>query len=225
MALLERVTTLLRANLNDLLSKAEDPEKLVQQLILDMENQMLQIKTQMAIAIADEHLLAKKKLEQEQGYSQWVRKAELALAKEQEDLARAALERALSYRRAAEGMAEQQTDQASEAEGLRSAYKRLQQKLGETRSQADLLRVRARRSRIAERANTAQGLLHSDKAESTLKRLAIQVDEAESRNYADRVLLAVSSSETAEERVDSLERNDQVEELLQELKERQPRLR
>jgi phage shock protein A len=60
MALLERVGTLLRANINDLIEKAEDPEKLAKQLVLDMENQLLQVKTQVAIAIADQHLLEKK---------------------------------------------------------------------------------------------------------------------------------------------------------------------
>ena len=63
MALLERVATLVRANLNDLVDKAEDPEKMLKQVTLDMENQLLQVKTQVAIAIADEHLLAKKQKE------------------------------------------------------------------------------------------------------------------------------------------------------------------
>jgi len=65
MALLERVGTLLRANVNDLIARAEDPEKLARQLVLDMENQLLQVKTQVAIAIADQHLLQKKKKEHE----------------------------------------------------------------------------------------------------------------------------------------------------------------
>src|SRR5258707_154253 len=56
MALLERVATLIRANLNDLIEKAEDPEKLIKQVILDMQNQLLQVKTQVAIATADQHL-------------------------------------------------------------------------------------------------------------------------------------------------------------------------
>ncbi|HEX9198295.1 MAG TPA: PspA/IM30 family protein, partial [Acidobacteriaceae bacterium] len=111
MALLERVSTLLRANINDLLSKAEDPEKLARQLVLDMENQLMQVKTQVAIAIADQHLLLKKKTDQETARAQWLRKAELAVAKQQDDLARAALERALSHQRMAEGLAQQHTDQ------------------------------------------------------------------------------------------------------------------
>ena len=64
MALLERVATLVRANLNDLIDKAEDPEKLIKQVILDMQNQLLQVKTQVAISIADQHLLIKKKKEE-----------------------------------------------------------------------------------------------------------------------------------------------------------------
>ncbi len=63
MALLERVSTLVRANLNDLIDKAEDPEKMIKQVILDMQNQLLQVKTQVAIAIADQHLLENKQKE------------------------------------------------------------------------------------------------------------------------------------------------------------------
>jgi len=63
MALLERVSALIRANLNDLIDRAEDPQKMLKQVILDMQNQMLQVKTQVAIAIADEHLLRKKQKE------------------------------------------------------------------------------------------------------------------------------------------------------------------
>src|ERR1700730_6966753 len=71
MALLERVGTLLRANLNDLVDKAEDPEKMLKQLVLDMQNQLLQVKTQAAIAIADQHLLEKKKGEHDQAAEAW----------------------------------------------------------------------------------------------------------------------------------------------------------
>ena len=78
MALLERVTTLLRANMNDLIAKSEDPEKLARQLLLDMENQLIQVKTQVAIAIADQHLLTKKKAEQQEANALWLRKAEAA---------------------------------------------------------------------------------------------------------------------------------------------------
>src|SRR4029079_13253688 len=94
MGLMERVSALVRANLNDLIDKAEDPEKMLKQVILDMENQLLQVKTQVAISIADEHLLARRRTENEASIAEWMRKAELAVDKKDDELARAALERA-----------------------------------------------------------------------------------------------------------------------------------
>src|SRR5580704_5835086 len=91
MALLERVGTLLRANLNDLIDRAEDPEKMVRQVILDMENQLMQVKTQVAITIADLHLLERKAGENLQKRDDWMRKAQLAVTKQQDDLARVAI--------------------------------------------------------------------------------------------------------------------------------------
>src|SRR6266478_4585653 len=102
MALLERVATLIRANLNDLVDQAEDPEKMIKQLILDMQNQLLQVKTQVAITIADQHLLMKKLEENRQSSEEWVRKAELAVTKGHDDLARAALERSMTANQVAE---------------------------------------------------------------------------------------------------------------------------
>src|SRR5512135_2369600 len=97
MALLERVSTLIRANLNDLIDKAEDPEKMIKQVILDMENQLMQVKTQVAIAIADQHVLEGKQKDNASKHDEWTRKAELAMDKSKDDLARTALERAVSY--------------------------------------------------------------------------------------------------------------------------------
>src|ERR1041385_5035967 len=100
MALLDRVATLVKANINDLVDKAENPEKLLKQLLLDMQNQFVQVKTQLAIAIADQHLLEKRQKENIELQQEWIRKAELAVSKQQEDLARVALERSLVYENA-----------------------------------------------------------------------------------------------------------------------------
>ncbi len=224
MALLERVSTLLRANLNDLLTKAEDPAKLARQLVLDMENQLLQVKTQVAIAIADQHLLLKKKEEQDELRLQWLRKAELAVGRQQDDLARAALERALTHQRMAEGFDQQHTDQTAEADTLRNAYTRLGQKLTETQSRVELLAAQHRRNRAAQKAQTAHALLGTDAAQAKLNRLSATVGESTARNQAARTMLAVASADSLDERFDALEQSDQIEALLLELKERQPRL-
>src|SRR5262245_49447431 len=131
MALLERVATLIRANLNDLIDRAEDPEKMLKQVILDMQNQLIQVKTQVAIAIADQHLLAKKLRDNEQVALEWMRKAELAVEKKQDDLARPALERVLSHKQMSVSFQQQLEDQEVQVENLKTALQKLEQKMVE----------------------------------------------------------------------------------------------
>ena len=156
MALLERVSTLVRANLNDLIDKAEHPEKMIKQVIIDMQNQLLQVKTQVAIAIADQHLLEKKQKENEDKVAEWMRKAELAVDKKQDDLARVALERVESYRDLSDGFGQQVTDQKAQVENLKTALRQLEQKLTEAQAKADLLIAQHRRARAVGKASDAK---------------------------------------------------------------------
>ncbi len=175
MPLLDRVTTLIRANLNDLVDKAEDPEKLLKQLLLDMQNQFMQVKTQVAIAIADQHLLEKKQAENLEAQRDWVRKAELAISKNEEDLARLALERSLTYENAAVNFAQQTEDQSHQVQILRDALHRLEQKMTETKAKTELLIAQHRRARLAARAGTAQ--LQEFAGEALLQRAQAKVSE------------------------------------------------
>ncbi len=218
MALLERVSTLLRANLNDLLDKAEDPEKLSKQIILDMENQLLQVKTQVALAIADQHRLMKQQTEHEDGQAQWRRKAELAVGKGQDDLARAALERSLSHGRLAQGFAQQYADQTAEAETLRTAYAKLQGKLAETRARVELLLAQHRRNRALAKANPTQPIAAAARTSAHLSRLASSVAAGDLAAQTNRTIQAIGAGETVEDRFQSLEKEDQIEALLLELK-------
>jgi phage shock protein A len=221
MALLERVRTLLRANINDLIEKAEDPEKLGKQLILDMENQLLQVKTQVAIAIADQHLLQKKLKEHEDAMNQWNRKAELAVQKRHDDLARAALERSLSHQQLAAGLSQQSADQTAEAETLRNAFDRLQQKLQETRSTCEMLIAQHRRARNVGKANAARTVAAIHQTSNVLSRLRSTIQEKEATNIASQLIL---ESESLDDRLNTLERDDRIDHLLEDLKSRQPRL-
>jgi len=214
MALLERVSTLIRANLNDLVDKAEDPEKMIKQVILDMQNQLLQVKTQVAIAIADQHLLEKKQKENQEKTVEWTRKAELAVAKKQDDLARAALERSLSCKQNAENFEQQVADQKIEVENLKSALRKLEQKLEEAQAKSDLLIAQARRSRVVGKARTAQSAAGDGKHVETFDRMKQKVVRGEAINQAHREL----TSESIEDRFATLEREDEVERLLAEIK-------
>jgi phage shock protein A len=217
MALLERVSTLLRANLNDLVEKAEDPEKMLKQIVLDMENQLLQVKTQVAIAIADEHLLGKKRLEHEQQAAEWRRKAELAVQKGHDDLARAALERALSHDQLVKGFASQAEDQKQEADNLRQALHKLDQKLNETRAHCEMLVAEHRRAKVVGRATQARQVVGNHQ-EHALGRMQSRVRIKAAENAAASEVLTPDS---LEDKFQALESEDQVELLLAEIKSRQ----
>jgi len=216
MSLLDRVSTLLRANLNDLVEKAEDPERMLKQIVLDMENQLMQVKTQVAIAIADQHLLEKKRTEHEQQAGDWRRKAELAVQKNQDDLARAALERALSHDQLVKGFTSQAEDQKHEADSLRQALHKLEQKLSETRAHSEMLVAEHRRAKVVGRATKARQLVGTDQ-EHAMGRMRSKVHVKAAENAAASEIL---SPETLEDKFKSLESEDKVELLLAEIKNR-----
>ena len=217
MALLDRVSTLLRANLNDLVEKAEDPERMLKQIVLDMENQLLQVKTQVAIAIADQHLLEKKRAEHAVQSADWKRKAELAVQKGQDDLARAALERALSQEQLVEGFSSQAEDQKHEADSLRQALHKLEQKLSETRAHCEMLVAEHRRAKVVGRATKARQVVGTDQ-EQALNRMKSKVRVQSAENAAATEVL---TPETLEDRFKALESEDKIELMLNEIKSRQ----
>jgi phage shock protein A len=214
MALLERVSTLVRANLNDLIDKAEHPEKMIKQVILDMHNQLLQVKTQVAIAIADQHLLEKKRKENEDKVAEWMRKAELAVDKKQDDLARAALERVESYRELTGGFAQQITDQKAQVENLKTALRQLEQKLTEAQAKADLLIAQHRRARAVGKASDAKMAGGNGTSAAAFDRMKRKVAHSEALSHAKSEIAA----DNMEERLAALEKEDRIEQLLVELK-------
>ena len=205
MSLLDRVSTLLRANLNDLVEKAEDPERMLKQIVLDMENQLLQVKTQVAIAIADQHLLEKKRDEHEQQAAEWRRKAELAVQKGHDDLARGALERVLSHEQLVAGFTAQAEDQKHEADSLRQALRKLEQKLNETRAHCEMLVAEHRRAKVVGRATKARQTVGNGQ-EATLNRMKSKVHVKAAENAAASELLA---PETLEDKFRALEERGQ----------------
>ena len=215
MGLLERVATLVRANLNDLIDQAEDPSKMIKQVILDMENQLLQVKTQVAIAIADQHLLEKKLIENNARHTDWVRRAELAVDKKDDQLARAALERSLSYQQMQANFEQQIADQKIEVENLKSALHKLEQKLGEARAKADLLISQHRRSRAMTRAAQAQAA-SGDGGNATFDRMKHKVMKQEAVSQAHAEIL----SSNIEQHFEKLEHEQELDRLLAELKSR-----
>jgi phage shock protein A len=217
MPLLERVSTLIRANLNDLVDRAENPEKVIKQVILDMQNQFMQVKTQVAIAIADLHLLEKKKKENFDKEADWMRKAELAVEKKDDALARAALERAMSFKQMAGNFDEQIADQKVQVDLLRDALNKLDQKIAEAESKAELLIAQHRRSKAVGRASDASAKAGDKSAVAAFDRMKTKVmrEEAISQAKAE-----VEGDDDVDRKFAAMEKADQVEKLLLEIKQR-----
>jgi phage shock protein A len=216
MALLERVRTLIRANLNDLIDKAEEPEKMIKQVILDMQNQLLQVKTQVAIAIADQHVLERKQKENSDKHAEWARKAELAVDKGQDDLARAALERAVNYQQLEESFAQQTADQKAQVEELKTALHKLDQKLTEAKSMSDVLVAQHRRSRALSKASDARLAMSDGSSAAAFDRMQRKVRHSEATSQAKSEMLA----DNTEEKLTALEKDDRIDKMLADLKAR-----
>ena len=216
MGLMERVSTLIRANLNDLIDRAEDPEKLLKQILLDMQNQLLQVKTQLAISVADQHLLEKKRKENHEKMTEWMRKAELAVDKKQDDLARAALERYQGCGRLDEGFNEQIEGHKAQVESLKKALYSLEQKIVEAKSHAEMLVTRHRRARAASKANSAGRAIHEGSASQAFDRMKGKIAREEAIGDAEGELL----HDDLELRLHHLGQEDELEKLLNEVKSR-----
>jgi len=205
---------LVRANLNDLIDKAEDPEKMIKQVIVDMQNQLLQVKTQVAIAIADQHVLDKKRQEHADKEAEWVRKAELAVDKKQDDLARAALDRSMTCKQMKESFEQQVKDQKTQVENLKSALHKLEQKLAEAQSKCDVLIAQHRRSRALSKANAAQIAVGDESNAATFDRMKNKVRHSEAVSQATAELVA----DDVDDRFAAMEKEEQIDKLLADLK-------
>ena len=218
MPLLERVTTLIRANLNDMVDRAENPEKMIKQVILDMQNQFMQVKTQVAIALADLHLLEKKKKENLDKEAEWMRKAEMAVSKKDDALARAALERSMSFKQMAANFDEQISDQRVQVDLLRDALNKLDQKINEAESKAELLIAQARRNKAVGRAADASAKAGERSKVATFERMKGKVLREEAINQAKAEI--EGGNDDVERKFAQMEKDEQIDKLLAEIKQR-----
>jgi len=216
MGLLDRVSTLMRANLNDLLDRAEDPEKVIQQLLRDMNNQLMQVKTQVAASIADEKRLHQRFQENQAKSDDWERKAEIALDRGEEDLAKEALSRRNSFGESAKGFEEQWKEQSAQVATLKTALHDLERKIGDAEARKDLLIARSRRAKAETNIRETMAGIGRNSATSEFARMEERVSEQEARAKAATEL----DSDTLESRFAALEQDNSLDTDLAALKAR-----
>ena len=214
MGILDRVSTVIRANINDMIDHAEDPEKVIKQLLADMQSQLIQVKTQVAASIADEKQLQQHYQENQQKADEWQHKAELAVEKGQDDLAREALQRRNTFQQTADGFKEQYGVQSTEVDQLKKALGQLEAKIQEAETKKDLLIARSRRAKAETQIRTTLGGMDTSSALSSFGRMEEKVNLQEARASA----LAELDTDTTDQKFALMESEDAVDKQLAELK-------
>jgi phage shock protein A len=215
MNLLERVLTLLRANLNSIVEQADDPEKALRQLQLDMHNQLVQVKTQVATAIAEGHKLRKRSQERKSEAEQWEQKAKQAIQRDNDDAARAALTRYNDIDSQVKRYQQLQKEQEQIVATLRNALRQLEGKIAEVETTIDLLMIRKRNALIQQRVydELNKTSLASDKERVRRAQDEIMQSEARARALADL------HKRDLDTQLEQLSAEQKVEQQLQELKD------
>ncbi len=214
MNLLERVITLLRANLNAVVEKADDPEKVLRQLHLDMRNQLVQVKTQVATAIAEAHKLQKRSQERKIEADKWLKKAELAVQQGNDDVARAALTHYNDINRQIQRYQEQKTEQDQLVATMRDVLHQLEAKITEVETTTDLLATRKRNALIQQRVFEALNKSAEAGEKERVSKVQDALMEAEARARA----LADLHKRDLTRQLDQLSAEQQIEHQLQALK-------
>jgi phage shock protein A len=222
MGIFSRLKTLISANVNHLINKAEKPEKMLNQLIIDMNEQLIESKKAVAEAIADEKRLEREMKTQLSQSAEWERKAMLAVEKGQDDLAREALLRkqendnaALEYRK--------QWEAQREAVGkLKESLKDLNDKISKAQRQKNLLIARAKRAEAQQKIqDTISSVSGNRSAFDAFDRMAQKVDQMEAQADASKELDDFTSGNDLDKRFAELEKSDgSADRLLEDLKNR-----
>jgi len=222
MGIFSRLKTMISSNVNDLISKAEKPEKMLNQLIIDMQTQLLESKKAVALAIADEKKLERELANQETQAQEWERKAMLAVRAGKDDLAREALLRKQEYDNASSEYRKQWESQKISVEKLKESLRELQNKIEEAQRKKNLLIARAKRAEAQQKIQSTISSVEGNRsAFDAFDRMAQKVDQMEAQAEAVRELEDLSNNSSLERRFNELEKsNASADLLLEDLKKK-----
>ncbi|KAF3336589.1 hypothetical protein FCM35_KLT19175 [Carex littledalei] len=184
MNLFERLSRVVKSYANAAISSLEDPEKVLDQAVLEMNDDLVKMRQSTAQVIASQRLLGNKYKAAEQASADWYKRAQLALQKGEEDLAREALKRRKSYADSAISLKAQLDQQKSVVESLISNSKILESKIQEAKSKKDTLKARAQSAKTATKVNEILGNVNTTGALSAFEKMEEKVLTMESQAEA-----------------------------------------
>ncbi|MBM5797203.1 MAG: PspA/IM30 family protein [Cyanobacteria bacterium M_surface_7_m2_040] len=184
MGFFNRLSRLLRANLNDLVGKAEDPVKILDQSVDDMQNDLVKLRQAVATAIASQKRIANQAEQADAQAKTWYERAELALKKGEEDLAREALSRRKTYQDSATALTTQLQSQAGQVETLKKSLVALEAKIAEAKTKKDMLKARAQAAKAQVQLQSAVGNLSTNTSMAAFERMEEKVEALEAQSQA-----------------------------------------
>lgn len=213
MGILDRAKRIFKANINAALSKAEDPEKMLTQIVSDMQEQIVKVRQQVAAAIADQKKIEKQWRQYEEEAKTWQERAKLALQKGNEELARQALERKNQARELADEFKIQLDKQTAAVEQLKESLRDLEMKVEEARRKKNLLIARQKRAEAQKRIHDTIAGMKEGSAFEAFERMSQKVDEIEAQAEAAEELAAEREDKDLEKKFRELTASSVDEEL------------
>lgn len=184
MGIFSKFSTLFKSNINDLISRAENPEKMLNQIILDMRDQLAKAKREVAAAIADERKLRGQLDEETKQTRDWERRAMLAVKEGRDDLAKQALMRQQEHAQRVQMLEQTWQAQADETEKLKGSLRQLNDKIEEARRKRNLLIAKQKRAQAQKRIHETMSGLSDTSAFEAFNRMAEKIEESERKSLA-----------------------------------------
>jgi phage shock protein A len=214
MGLFDRVSRLVRSNVNSAISNAEDPEKILDQTILDMQEDLVQFRQAVATAIASTKRLEQQYTQNQNQANEWYRRAQLALQKGDETLAKEALTRKQSFAETAASMKAQLDSSSAQVTKLKRNMTALESKLAESKTKKEMLKARAKAAKANEQLTKSISNVDSSSAMAAFERMEDKVLQMEASSEA----LTELASDSLESQFAALEMGSGVDVELEEMK-------
>jgi phage shock protein A len=214
MGLFDRVGRVVRANLNSLVNQAEDPEKILEQVVTEMQSDLIQVRQAVAQAIATQKRTERQASQAGSTAEEWYRRAQLAIQKGDEPLAREALTRRQTYQDTAKVLQSQLQQQSSIVAQLKQNMTKMESKLSEAKTKKDMYIARARSAKASQQLNEMLDRVGTSKAMAAFERMEEKVMQLEAQSEA---IAELNTGDAIEQQFKALE-NGSVDDELAELK-------
>src|SRR2546428_106985 len=218
MGIFDRLSTLFRSNINDLISRAENPEKMLNQLIVDMRGQLAKAKQQVAAAIADEKRLSSQVDQEKKSAEDWERRAVLAVQEGRDDLAKQALLRHNEHGQGAVQLHETWVKHREETEKLKLSLRQLNDRIEDAKRKKNILIARQKRAEAHKRIQETMSSIGDKGVFETFERMAEQIEHEERKLIAAAEVNEDLTGDRLVKQFQSIEVKADADQLLLELK-------